>query len=110
MLFQSTVTLALVSLAFAHQHKTGWETRYTATGTAEVAAAAATAKTSSPTSKIKGKAFDRIAIIYFENENYEKAFGDRKQIPKLIMTSSDNWQPTSLGSDQKESPSPTTSQ
>ncbi|TWU77153.1 hypothetical protein ED733_008431 [Metarhizium rileyi] len=53
-----------------------WETRYTATGTAEVARAAATAKTTSPTSNVKGKAFDRFAIIYFENQNYEKSFGD----------------------------------
>ncbi|CAM1506673.1 Fc.00g063140.m01.CDS01 [Cosmosporella sp. VM-42] len=56
--------------------ETGWETKYTATASADVAAAAATAKTSSPTSKVRGKAFDRIAIIYFENENYDKAIGD----------------------------------
>lgn len=55
-----------------------WETKYTATGAADVAAAAATAKTSSPTSHVKGKAFDRVAYIWFENENYEKAIGDRK--------------------------------
>ncbi|OTA02200.1 acid phosphatase-like protein [Trichoderma parareesei] len=55
---------------------TGWETRYTATGTAEVAAAAATAKTSSPTSHVKGKAFDRFVVVYFENQNYDKADGD----------------------------------
>ncbi|KLO81770.1 acid phosphatase [Fusarium fujikuroi] len=87
MLFQTATLLAVAGLALGHsyeppkehkqhKHETGWETSYTATGTAEVAAAAATAKTSSPTSKVKGKAFDRIAIIYFENENYEKAFGD----------------------------------
>ncbi|ATY63410.1 Phosphoesterase family [Cordyceps militaris] len=34
--------------------------------------AAATVKTSN----VKGKAFDRFVVIYFENENYEKAFGD----------------------------------
>jgi len=78
MLFQSVTLLTFASLALARKDQTGWETKYTATGTAEVAAAAATAKTSSPTSKVKGKAFDRIAIIYFENENYEKAFGDRE--------------------------------
>ncbi|KAF4988002.1 hypothetical protein FGRMN_10050 [Fusarium graminum] len=80
MLFQSVTALAVAGLALGHsspkKDKTGWETKYTATGTAEVAAAAATAKTSSPTSKVKGKAFDRIAVVYFENENYEKAFGD----------------------------------
>uniref|UniRef100_A0A8H7NJH3 Acid phosphatase n=1 Tax=Bionectria ochroleuca TaxID=29856 RepID=A0A8H7NJH3_BIOOC len=53
-----------------------WETKYTATGAADVAAAAATAKTSSPTSHVKGKAFDRVVYIWFENENYEKAIGD----------------------------------
>ncbi|KAJ4180371.1 hypothetical protein NW755_011865 [Fusarium falciforme] len=86
MLFQTATLLAVAGLALGHSpysppdkphgDKSGWETKYTATGTAEVAAAAATAKTSSPTSKVRGKAFDRIAIIYFENENYDKAFGD----------------------------------
>lgn len=57
---------------------TGWETAYTATGTAEVAAAAATAKTSSPTSNVKGKAFQRFVTIWFENEDFDKAFGDRE--------------------------------
>lgn len=88
MLFQTATLLAVAGLALGHSpysppdkphgDKSGWETKYTATGTAEVAAAAATAKTSSPTSKVRGKAFDRIAIIYFENENYDKAFGDRE--------------------------------
>jgi hypothetical protein len=68
--------LAMASLASAACKDGGWETCYTATGTAQVAAAAATAKTSSPTSAVKGKAFDRIAIVYFENENYNKAIGD----------------------------------
>lgn len=71
MLDQLTSLLAIAGVASA-----GWETSYTATGTRDVAAAAATAKTSSPVSNVKGKAFDRIAIIYFENENYDKAIGD----------------------------------
>lgn len=29
------------------------------------------------TSNVKGKAFDRFVVIYFENQNYEKAIGDR---------------------------------
>lgn len=70
--------LALTGLTCAKTTETSWATKYTATDTAGVAAAAATAKTSSPTSKVKGRAFDRIAIIYFENENYDKALGDRK--------------------------------
>lgn len=51
---------------------------YTATGTAAVAAAQATAKTSSPTSHVKGKAFDRLAIIWLENTDYALAAGDRE--------------------------------
>lgn len=51
---------------------------YTATATASVAAAQATAKTSSPTSHVKGKAFDRIAIIWLENTDYDLAAGDRE--------------------------------
>lgn len=50
----------------------------TATGTAAVAAAAATAKTLSPVSCVKGKAFDRIAIIWLENTDYTLAAGDRE--------------------------------
>lgn len=57
---------------------TAWESIYTATGTAAVAAAAATAKTSSPTSHVKGKAFDRFVVVYFENQDFDKADGDRK--------------------------------
>jgi acid phosphatase len=50
----------------------------TATGAADVAAAAATAKTLSPVSHVKGKAFDRIAIIWLENTDYDVAKGDGK--------------------------------
>ncbi|ROW03662.1 hypothetical protein VMCG_05365 [Cytospora schulzeri] len=49
---------------------------YTATSTAAVYAAQATAKTSSPVSNVKGKAFDRIAIIWNENTDYDLAIGD----------------------------------
>lgn len=51
---------------------------YTATSAADVYAAQATAKTSSPVSNVKGKAFDRIAIIWNENTDYDLAIGDRK--------------------------------
>lgn len=79
MLFKGLGLLALAGLAAADTDcPPGNELRYTATGTAEVAAAQATAKTSSPTSHVKGKAFDRIAIIYFENQNYDKSVGDGK--------------------------------
>lgn len=70
--------LAVADSCKPGKHDEGWETRYTATGTRDVAKAAATAKTTSPTSKVEGKAFDRLAIVYFENENYDKAFGDRE--------------------------------
>lgn len=58
---------------------------FTATATASVAAAQATAKTSSPTSNVKGKAFDRIAIIWLENTDYDLAIGDRKFLLGLII-------------------------
>lgn len=48
----------------------------TATGTAAVAAAAATALTRSPVSNVAGKAFDRLAIIWLENTNYNDALND----------------------------------
>lgn len=85
MFFQTAALAAAVGLAAGTPCKphttttvSGWETAYTATGTAEVAAAAATAKTSSPTSKVKGRSFDRIVSIWFENEDYDKAIGDRE--------------------------------
>ncbi|OCL03494.1 acid phosphatase phoa [Glonium stellatum] len=61
------VFLALVTSATAQN---------TATGTAAVAAAAVTAKSLSPTSHVPGKAFDRIAIIWLENTDYDMALGD----------------------------------
>lgn len=81
MLFQTAASvLAVAGVVAASPCKPdgGWETKYTATATSAVAKAAATAKTSSPTSHVKGKAFDRLAIIYFENQNYDKSIGDRK--------------------------------
>ena len=45
---------------------------------ADVAKAAATARTESPTSHVKGKAFDRLAIIWLENTDFELADGDRE--------------------------------
>lgn len=55
-----------------------WETAYTATAPAAVAKAAATALTLSPTSNVKGKAFDRFVVVWLENTDYDKAVGDRK--------------------------------
>ncbi|KAK7733308.1 hypothetical protein SLS53_008205 [Cytospora paraplurivora] len=49
---------------------------YTATSTADVYAAQATAKTLSPVSNVPGKAFDRFVIIWNENTDYDLAIGD----------------------------------
>ncbi|KAH7370765.1 acid phosphatase [Rhexocercosporidium sp. MPI-PUGE-AT-0058] len=48
----------------------------TATDPADVYAAQATALTLSPTSKVKGKSFDRYVSIWFENTDYDMAAGD----------------------------------
>lgn len=53
----------------------------TATSPADVAAAAATAKTESPTSHVKGKAFDRFVTVWLENTNYEAAAADGMALP-----------------------------
>jgi acid phosphatase len=50
----------------------------TATDTADVYAAQATARTDSPTSHVKGKAFDRYVSIWFENTDFDMAAADRK--------------------------------
>ena len=84
MLFQAAAIVAAAGVAAASRCKPstssgpGWETVYTATGTAAVAAAAATARTSSPTSNVKGKVFDRYVSIWFENTDYAKAIADRE--------------------------------
>ncbi|EON96763.1 putative acid phosphatase protein [Phaeoacremonium minimum UCRPA7] len=52
------------------------QTQYTATSTKDVYVAQATAKSLSPTSNVKGKMFDRLAIIWLENTDYELAAGD----------------------------------
>ena len=48
----------------------------TATVAADVYAAQATARTESPTSHVKGKAFDRFVSIWFENTDYDMAAAD----------------------------------
>lgn len=53
---------------------------YTATATASVYAAQATAKTASPVSHVPGKAFDRLAIIWLENTDYDLALSDRRSL------------------------------
>lgn len=68
-----TVLAAAAVLATAQEYYS-----YTATSTSDVYAAQATAKTLSPVSYVKGKAFDRIAIIWNENTDYDLAIGDRE--------------------------------
>lgn len=63
---------------------------YTATATADVAAARETAKTSSPTSWVKGKAFSRFAVIWLENTDYDMAIGDGESArPAYAVASAD---------------------
>lgn len=87
MFFQTAAFVALAGGAVASRCKphnatttVEWETAYTATAAADVAAAAATAKTLSPTSHVKGKVFDRYVSIWFENTDIEKARSDRELI------------------------------
>ncbi|KAI0553183.1 phosphoesterase family-domain-containing protein [Xylaria curta] len=51
-------------------------TMYTATASASIEAARATALTLSPTSNVKGKTFDRFVQIFLENQDYSIAAGD----------------------------------
>ena len=76
--FTAAATLASVAIAASP----------TATDASDVYAAQATALTESPTSNVKGKAFDRYVSIWFENTDYDMAAADRKssiqhQLPLL---------------------------
>ncbi|KAI0845936.1 phosphoesterase-domain-containing protein [Daldinia vernicosa] len=68
--------LVLSAAIFAANVAAQAENTYTATATSDVEKARATAKTLSPTSNVKGKAFDRLAIIWLENTDYDMAIGD----------------------------------
>jgi acid phosphatase len=73
MRFSATLAAAaLVSVAVAAPASP------TATDPADVSAAQATAKSESPTSKVKGKAFDRYVSIWFENQDFDIAKADRE--------------------------------
>ncbi|KAI1769987.1 phosphoesterase-domain-containing protein [Hypoxylon cercidicola] len=69
-------SIILSALIFAAHVAAQAENSYTATATSDVEKARATAKTLSPTSNVKGKAFDRLAIIWLENTDYDMAIGD----------------------------------
>ncbi|KAI2602790.1 phosphoesterase-domain-containing protein [Hypoxylon sp. NC1633] len=66
----------LPALTFAASAAAQAENSYTATATRDVEQARATAKTLSPTSHVKGKAFDRLVVIWLENTDYDMAIGD----------------------------------
>ncbi|KAI0505749.1 phosphoesterase family-domain-containing protein [Xylaria bambusicola] len=51
-------------------------TMYTATASASIAAARATALTLSPTSNVKGRTFDRFVQVFLENQDFPIAAGD----------------------------------
>jgi hypothetical protein len=72
MIFSRTTATALYALA-AVVHA---QSQYTATGTAAVAEAAATALTLSPTSSVAGLTFDRFVQIWLENEDYSAAINN----------------------------------
>lgn len=72
MRFPSTIAVASLASAVAAAPASP-----TATDPADVYAAQATALTLSPTSNVKGKAFDRYVSIWFENTDYEIAKADR---------------------------------
>lgn len=71
-MYTALLSLPLLAAGVAAQA----ENQYTATATADVAAARATAKTSSPTSNVKGAAFDRFVVVWLENTDYDMAVGD----------------------------------
>jgi acid phosphatase len=74
MRFSSILTVgALASISYAAPAPAS----PTATDAADVYAAQATAKSSSPNSKVKGRAFDRFVTIWFENTDYAAAVADR---------------------------------
>ncbi|KAL9054526.1 MAG: hypothetical protein Q9162_004082 [Coniocarpon cinnabarinum] len=70
--FSSSVSVLLLATSVTAQN--------TQTSSAAVASAAATAKSSSPTSNVPGAAFDRIAIVWLENTDYDMAAGDPNMV------------------------------
>jgi acid phosphatase len=81
---RSTSLSGLIALAGSIA---GAAAQNTATSTSAVLAAAATALTRSPTSNVKGKAFDKVAIFWLENTDAKEAFANRRRpIPNLIIS------------------------
>jgi hypothetical protein len=61
------------------------QAQLTATATSDVAAAAATAKTESPVSNIRGKAFDRFMTIFLEVNGYDDVISERAFKPTIAF-------------------------
>lgn len=88
MFFKVVILLVVVGLVFGcllydvvfkyQKIQIGWEISYMVIGIVEVVVVVVIVKISSFIFKVKGKVFDCIVIVYFENENYEKVFGDCK--------------------------------
>lgn len=55
------------------------------TATALLAAVSQVAAGTVATSSVPGKAFDRIAIIFFENQDYDKSYGDCTCIQTIYL-------------------------
>jgi acid phosphatase len=75
----SFATVILAGLAVASAQTVA--VTNTATDSAAVASERATAVASTPTSAVKGKAFNRFVNIMMENTDYDLAAGDRKLPP-----------------------------
>lgn len=69
----SSIAVAAIALAGTSAAQYSYNT---ATSTAAVEAAAATARTDSPTSNVCGKAFDRFVTIWLENTDFTAAQAD----------------------------------
>ena len=74
--FAAVFSTAFVQVGQCQGTSIDWTNKYTATASSDVAAARATALTSSPTSHVAGKAFDRFVTIWLENTDYTMASGD----------------------------------
>lgn len=73
MLVRLLSILAAAGLSFA-------QTQFTSTAVADVASAAATARTEPPVSNKNGKAFDRVLTIYLETTAFQNAVADGKAV------------------------------
>ena len=85
-IFESAVLTSKPTLGFVVS-VTAAPASPTATDAADVHDAQATAVSESPTSNVKGKAFDRYVSIWFENTDYDMAAGDRRHLMLFALHS-----------------------